>query len=257
MNERSIFHIDDNDKVSYLSSFRNGVGEMKYEHLSLARLKEMLNYDPETGAFTWRQRPFANSRKRIGDAAGTKKGKGYLYIGIDSRTYLGSQLAWAYAHGRWAKGEVGVKDKDPANLRLENLFELNTATGPHDFSTKEGFARYGREYRKENPGVIRATNFRVLYGLKLADYQRMYVEQRGVCAICEQAETARSKWNPDGEAKWLSVDHNHTTKAVRGLLCSACNHMLGHSRDDAATLRAAADYLDRYGTVAEPLKESA
>lgn len=257
MDKTSISHLDSDRNVVYLSPIHSGEGEMKYEHLTLARLKEMLNYDPETGAFTWRQRPFVNSRVRVGDPAGAKKGKGYLYIGIDSRTYLGSQLAWFYVHGVWAKGAVGVKNSNPSDLKIENLVESKRPAGSYDLSTRDGCARYGRDYRKENPGVHRASSFRRFYGIDLGDYQRMFVEQGGVCAICHLPETAKSRWNPDGEAKWLSVDHDHTTKAVRGLLCSACNHMLGHSRDNADILRTAAEYLDRHGTKAEPLKEIA
>ena len=211
---------------------------MKYDHLTLERLKEMLSYDRETGLWTWLQRPYANSRGRIGDVAGTKKGNGYLYIGIDSRTYLGSQLAWFYEHGVWAAGTVRVINGDPSDIRIDNLVE-------------------SKNYRKANPGVQRSHSFRKFYGIDLADYQRMFVEQGGVCAICRQPETAKSRWNPAGEAKWLSVDHDHTTKVVRGLLCTGCNSVLGHSRDDANVLRAAAGYLDRHDTKAEPLKESA
>jgi len=227
---------------------------MKYDHLTLARLKEMLNYDPETGLFTWRQRPYPNSRKRVGDVAGSKKPNGYIYIGLDSRTYLASQLAWFHAHGVWAKGQVGVQNKEPSDLRLTNLIEMRTAPGSHDFNTKAGFARYGRDYRKANPGMHRVGNFQRFYGIDMSDYQRMFVEQDGVCVICKHPETAKSK---NGDVKWLSVDHDHTTKAVRGLLCAACNHMLGHSRDSAVFLRSAADYLDQHDTKAEPLRETA
>jgi hypothetical protein len=253
----NISHVPHDEKVTYLSFASNGANEMKYDHLTLARLKEMLIYDPEDGSFTWRQRPFVNSRKHIGDSAGTKKGKGYLYIGLDSRTYLASQLAWFYMHGVWAKGEVGVKNKNPSDLRIENLMELRTTPGSHDFTTKAGFARYGRDYRRANPGAHRASSFRRFYGIDLGDYQRMFVEQGGLCAICRLPETAKSRWNPGGEAKWLSVDHDHTTNAVRGLLCAACNHTLGHSRDNADILRAAAEYLDQHRTQAEPLREAA
>jgi len=202
--------------------------------------------------FTWCQRPFVNSRVLVGDEAGTHKGKGYLYIGLDGRTYLASQLAFFWVHGRWARGNVGLKDKDPRNLRGDNLVEMRSIPGEPGSKTKDGFIRYGREYRKANPGAFRGYGFKRYYDIDLATYQRMFVEQNGVCAICQKPESAKS---PAGDVKWLSVDHDHATKAVRGLLCSGCNHTLGHAGDDSAVLRAAADYLDRFA--AEPLKETA
>lgn len=45
----------------------------------------------------------------------------------------------------------------------------------------------------------------------------------------------------------LHVDHDHTTKAVRSLLCFACNHGIGNFRDDPALLLAALEYLGRHG----------
>lgn len=51
------------------------------------------------------------------------------------------------------------------------------------------------------------------YGLTLVEYDAMVIAQGGVCYIC--GETDR---HPN-----LSVDHNHTTRKVRKLLCEKCN----------------------------------
>jgi len=230
------------DNIVYLETASKPEAAMKYDSLTLERLKEVLHYDPETGIFTWKVRPVRNSRKHPGDQAGGRKGKGYLYIGIDSRQYLGSQLAWLYHYGTWAKGEVGVKDGNPANLRIDNLYEFKTVVGDHDLSTKDGRSAYRKAQRLANPEIYRGYGFKRYYGISTEDYQRMFLEQRGVCAICEQPETANSPW---GEKKWLSVDHCHDSKAVRGLLCASCNHMLGHGRDNPDILRRAADYLEK------------
>lgn len=64
----------------------------------------------------------------------------------------------------------------------------------------------------------------------------MVTAQGGVCAICEQPEPK----------KRLAVDHDHTTGAVRALLCSKCNVALGLMSDDPARLRVAAHYLETH-----------
>jgi hypothetical protein len=79
------------------------------------------------------------------------------------------------------------------------------------------------------------------YGIEVDDYDRMYVGQNGVCAICRQPERETLK----GQLKRLSIDHCHQTGIVRGLLCGSCNAMLGRASDDPARLRAAADYLEK------------
>ena len=61
------------------------------------------------------------------------------------------------------------------------------------------------------------------YGLKQGQYEQLYKAQGGSCYICQRAK---------GLTKKLSVDHDHKTGYVRGLLCGPCNKILGHLRDD-------------------------
>ena len=83
-----------------------------------------------------------------------------------------------------------------------------------------------RKNRKETttPEITRNRNYRRLYNISAKQYDRMFVDQGGVCAICKQSETARSR---TGEIKQLAVDHDHVTDEVRRLLCQACNLTLG------------------------------
>ncbi len=67
------------------------------------------------------------------------------------------------------------------------------------------------------------------YGITSEDYDRMCDEQGGVCAICEEPEGQK-------KLKYLSVDHDHKTGTVRGLLCHRCNKVLGMLREDIGVL---------------------
>ncbi len=92
------------------------------------------------------------------------------------------------------------------------------------------------ERAKRDPERKRGLRRRVLrdkYGLTEAEYQAMYVAQRGCCAICERVRVQ------------LLVDHHHGTGEVRGLLCCNCNFGIAELDDDPARCLAAAAYLRR------------
>ena len=77
------------------------------------------------------------------------------------------------------------------------------------------------------------------YGITVDDYNRMFADQNGCCAICKrhQSEFRRS----------FAVDHDHETGKVRGLLCISCNRGLGYLGDDIDRLMAAVAYLMEAG----------
>ena len=79
---------------------------------------------------------------------------------------------------------------------------------------------------------------RTKYGLTPEQYSEMLAAQNGVCAICRE---------PPPADILLSVDHCHRTSHVRGLLCKPCNLAIGNMKDDAARLRAAANYVENAG----------
>lgn len=94
-------------------------------------------------------------------------------------------------------------------------------------------------WRGKHPGV---TKFQK-YGIHIEDYQRKLQEQGGVCAICGKAETIKDK---RGKIRQLSIDHDHKTGIIRGLLCSDCNRGLGSFKDNIPALKAAIKYLKHY-----------
>jgi hypothetical protein len=85
------------------------------------------------------------------------------------------------------------------------------------------------------PEKSRKHGLKYSYGIEQSDYDRMFVEQGGKCAICGTEDM--------GKNKHFCVDHNHTTKAIRGLLCKRCNTAIGLLQDDWMNLKRAADYL--------------
>jgi len=91
------------------------------KNLTQFQLKTLLNYDPLTGIFTCK---FNNSRKKIGDEAGHKKGSGHIAIGIKGEVHLAHRLAFLYMDDRWPDGPVRHMDEDTSNNKWENIFDL-------------------------------------------------------------------------------------------------------------------------------------
>lgn len=97
--------------------------------------------------------------------------------------------------------------------------------------------------RRCGSASYRAYHLFAQYGLTNEQYAERLVAQGGVCAVCGGAETFAG--GRGGTPGAFHVDHDHETGEVRGLVCALCNRMLGQSRDNPATLRAGADYLER------------
>lgn len=86
----------------------------------------------------------------------------------------------------------------------------------------------------------RKSNLYRRFGITEEDYLRMLDAQGHACAICGTTTP--------GTAGVFAVDHDHTTGAVRGLLCRSCNVGIGNLGDDIARLQKAIEYLDHYRT---------
>ncbi|TAL21629.1 MAG: hypothetical protein EPN99_07245 [Frankiales bacterium] len=99
----------------------------------------------------------------------------------------------------------------------------------------ESMARWRAENPDRYAAAQRAYKLKG-YGLSPEAYEALLLAQGGVCAIC--CRPARSGWD-------LSVDHDHESKAVRGLLCGQCNAGIGLLRDDGAVLESALRYLQK------------
>ncbi len=99
-----------------------------------------------------------------------------------------------------------------------------------------------KEYCKKNKDNIakrtKEHHLKIKYGITLEDYKELLKQQGGVCAICRK--------NENRKIKFLSVDHDHKTGEVRGLLCNYCNSTLGYSKDNIDRLLKCAEYLNKY-----------
>lgn len=83
------------------------------------------------------------------------------------------------------------------------------------------------------------------YGLTAVEYNEIHDAQGGKCQICSTT-VSNSIRETAGERVGV-VDHCHTSKKVRGILCSQCNIGLGNFKDNPDSLKNALMYLGRHG----------
>jgi hypothetical protein len=94
--------------------------------LTQSRLKELLDYNPDTGVFVWRESRRGTVLK--GSVAGHRHSNGYTEIKVDGVIYMAHRLVWLFVHGYIPPREVDhinrVRDDNKiSNLRLAHSFE--------------------------------------------------------------------------------------------------------------------------------------
>ena len=102
---------------------------------------------------------------------------------------------------------------------------------------KECNIETSKTWNATNPEKERDRNLKRNYGIDLQEYNQMFAQQSGCCAICGKHQT-------EFKTK-LAVDHCHTSGEVRGLLCSNCNIGIGYLKDSDELFSAASQYLNK------------
>ena len=110
---------------------------------------------------------------------------------------------------------------------------------PEKFRTKsrtDMAAAYARG-RRQGEASMRRAWLKHRFGFTEAEWQSLYDSQGGVCAICQR---------PEPGSRRLSIDHDHATGHIRGLLCTGCNIHVGRVESlRSGKYRAFEDWIDR------------
>jgi hypothetical protein len=93
--------------------------------------------------------------------------------------------------------------------------------------------RHLKEWKMRNPRRSKSIQLKHKYGISVEDFDALMAGQGGCCAICKESK------------KRLGVDHNHSTGAIRGLLCHSCNVAIGLLHENVNALQRASKYLER------------
>ena len=122
-----------------------------------------------------------------------------------------------------------------------NLTEKQIKRREYYQANKERELSSGKAWKAKNSKATKRNWLVWKYGITEDQYNSMLVEQEGVCIICGQKETKKSR---TGNIVALHVDHDHSTGKVRGLLCHKCNTILGLGNENKEVFYKIIQYLD-------------
>lgn len=100
-----------------------------------ARLRDLFDYDPETGLLRWKIDRQGGAH--AGDIVQSRDGHGYIQVTIDAKNLRAHRVIWAMCHGQWPSGQIdhinGVRDDN----RISNL----RVASPRQNSSNLGLAK--------------------------------------------------------------------------------------------------------------------
>lgn len=101
--------------------------------------------------------------------------------------------------------------------------EEKVDNGKNWYRNSKCAACYMNEQRKSRPEQIRSAKLKCYYGISVEQFNKMLKQQNNSCAVCGRKNNKLK----NGKSQNFVVDHCHSTKKVRGLLCHTCNMRVG------------------------------
>lgn len=95
----------------------------KNKKLTQALVRDLFDYDPETGSLTWRN--VRSKRVNIGDNAGTINDQGYRTVSVNHASCRVSRIIWLFVYGYLPENVIDHINRDRLDNRISNLREAS------------------------------------------------------------------------------------------------------------------------------------
>jgi hypothetical protein len=116
--------------------------------LSHEEIKRLLNYDPDTGKFTWKIT--VNSRAPAGSVAGCINPDGYRQIRVAGIVYKAHRLAWLYVTGKFPLNGVDHINGDRMDNRIDNLRDVSHRENHQNTKFHRNGRLFGTSFHKQS-----------------------------------------------------------------------------------------------------------
>lgn len=132
--------------------------------------------------------------------------------------------------------------------RKKNQKRIKIRQHEYYLNHKEQMKARARDWAKNHRKQKNEYRKKQKYGITAVQYQKKIKSQHNRCAICNKKE--KQIHFETKKIQLLSIDHDHKTNKIRGLLCDRCNRGLGFFSDSSVLLLKASRYLRRHnGTI--------
>lgn len=114
--------------------------------LTIERLREVLDYEPETGVLRWRVS--LGGKGVAGERAGTISVHGHRIVSIDGKKYRAARLCWMHIHGAMPANLIDHKNRVRDDDRLDNLREATYSGNARNVGAKSPSSGLKGAYRE-------------------------------------------------------------------------------------------------------------
>lgn len=153
------------------------------EKLTVEFVREYLDYNPDTGEFTWIKNRGENSM--VGKPAGCFDSDGYWTIRFGKGRFSAHKIAWAIMTGAWPTGDIDHINLVRHDNRWCNLREVSRSLNLHNSKPR-------KRNKSGHKGITLLPNGKRKWAARvMIDYKLHYI---GVFYTLEEAIAARDEF---------------------------------------------------------------